>query len=80
MMDAMFDTATPQSMHMLQANLLGCDANGFQEELHPWSCQSPWALKSKASRDPDLPTIREALSGPYAEYFWKAMDKEITGL
>ena len=48
--------------------------------MHPWSCQSPWALKSKASKDPDLPTVREALTGPYAEHFWKAMDKEITRL
>ncbi len=50
---------------------------GFEEDSHPWSCQSPWALKAKAVRDPDLPSLREALSGPYSEQFWKAMDKEI---
>ena len=38
------------------------------------------ALKAKKSKDPDLPSTREALSGLYAEEFWKAMDKEIESL
>ena len=37
------------------------------------------ALKGK-SKDPDLPTTREALSGPHAEAFWESMDKEIASL
>ena len=35
------------------------------------------ALKARKAMDPDLPTTREALSGPCAEQFWEAMDKEI---
>jgi hypothetical protein len=55
-------------------------ANGFQEDIHPWTVQTPWAFKAKANKDPDLPSVREALTGPYAEEFWKAMEKEITTL
>ena len=38
------------------------------------------ALKAKKSKDPDLPSTQEALAGPMAEHFWKAMDKEVTSL
>ena len=34
------------------------------------------ALLGKA-KDPDTPSTREALTGPHAEQFWIAMDKEI---
>jgi hypothetical protein len=40
----------------------------------------PMALKAKKSNDPDIPLTREALSGPYAEDFWKALDDEIVSL
>ena len=67
---------------MMQQSALGYNPDtGAIEDQHPWTTQTPWALKaSKKSRDPDLPTIREALTGPHAEYFWEAMDKEITTL
>jgi hypothetical protein len=38
------------------------------------------ALKAKKSKDPNIPSTREALSGPYTEDFWKAMDDEIGSL
>ena len=69
------------SAHMLQSQI-----NGFnplfqtQESLHPATLQSPLALKAKASKDPDLPSLHESLTGPHAEEFWKAMDKEIASL
>jgi len=72
---------SPQANHMLSYNAVGFDlASGVQEDLHPWTSHSPWALKAKASKDPDLPTVTEALTGPHAEEFWKAMETEITSL
>jgi len=66
---------------MLFYNAVGIDlASGVQEDLHPWTNQNPWALKAKAFKDPDLPTVRDALTGPHAEEFWKAMATEITSL
>jgi hypothetical protein len=37
-------------------------------------------MKAKISTDPNLPSLRESLNGPYAEEFWKAMDSEIASL
>ena len=37
------------------------------------------AKKPKA-QDPDLPSLRESLTGPYAKEFWDAMDKEIDSI
>ena len=60
--------------------------SGIQEALYPATLQSPFylsnpmALKAKKTKDPDLPSTREALAGPHAEHFWKAMDKEIESL
>ena len=43
--------------------------------------RAPKMLKaSKPNRDPDLPNIQEALSGPYREQFLEAMAKEIKEL
>jgi hypothetical protein len=58
---------------------------GIQDYLHLAVLQSPpalqaMALKTKKSKDPGIPLTREALSGPYAEDFWKAMDDEIESL
>jgi hypothetical protein len=58
---------------------------GIQDLIHPGILQSPMALqamalKAKKSKDPDLPSTREALTGPYAEDFWHAMDDEIQSL
>ena len=72
--------------HHLQYQALGMDPyTGFQDFLHPGILQSPMALqamalKAKKSKDPDIPSTREALSGPYAEDFWRAMDDEIQSL
>jgi len=66
---------------MLHAQMIGYDpSTGLQEYLPPGLSQSCVALKAKASSDPDLPTLRESLSGPNAEDFWKAMDAEIASL
>ena len=66
---------------MLNAQVMGYSpVTGCQESLPPGLPQSLFALKAKASKDPDLPTLRESLTGPYAEEFWEAMDKEIQSL
>ena len=83
--------ATPQlpslTTALLHRQLLNQDPhNYFIEDLDPWTAQSmmaftdPFAFKAKKNKDPDLPSIREALSGEHAEEFWKAMDKEIASL
>jgi hypothetical protein len=38
------------------------------------------AMKAKKLKDPDIPSTREALSGPHVEEFWQAMDDEIRSL
>ena len=42
--------------------------------------QQMLSMKAKASKDPDLPSLRESLTGPHAEQFWLAMDAEIASL
>ena len=37
-------------------------------------------LKAKKSKDPDLPSLHESLTGPHSEQFWEAVDKEIASL
>jgi len=58
---------------MLHAQMLGYDpstqSTRLQEYLPPGISQSCVALKAKASSDPNLPTLRESLSGPNAEHF-----------
>lgn len=72
---------SPPSGRLLQAQVMGYDPlTGFQENLHPATIQSPLAMKAKASKDPDLPSLQESLNGPHSEQFWKAMDAEIASL
>ena len=72
---------TLPSALLLRAQSFGFDPiTGIQEDFHPGLLQSPFAFKAKASRDPDLPTLAESISGPYAEQFWTAMDTEISSL
>ena len=78
---------TPPTAHMLQAQAIGFDPHtGIQECTRPDSLASalaidmPRIMKAKKSKDPDLPSLRESLTGPHAEEFWKAMDKEIASL
>ena len=72
---------TPITHHMLNAQVLRYSpVTGCQEHLPPGLPQSLLALKAKASKDPDLPTLRESLTGPHSKEFWKAMDKEIQSL
>jgi hypothetical protein len=60
---------SPQASHMLAYNAVGVDiASGFQEGLHPWTVQAPWALKAKASKDPDLPSVPSRRSKAYSQY------------
>jgi len=53
---------------------------GFRNLSPPGISQSPWAMKAKVSKDPDLPSLRDSLNGPHSEDFWKAMDSEIASL
>jgi hypothetical protein len=72
---------TPPTAHAMRSQVLGFDPRtGFQEFLPPGLVQSPLAMKGKASRDPDIPTLQESLNGPHSEDFWKAMDAEISSL
>ena len=77
-------THTPHC-HIHYANALGTDPDtGSVDSIHPGVMQDPSAVlsfghKAKAY-NPDLPSVREALTGPHAEEFWSAMDKEIESL
>ena len=67
--------------HLLHAQSRAFDPiTQHQEDFHPGLIQSPFALKAKASKDPDLPSLKESLTGPHAEHFWLAMDAEIQSL
>ena len=67
--------------HLLHAQSRSFDpVTQHQEDFHPGLIQSPFALKAKASKDPDLPSLKESLTGPHAEHFWLAMDAEIQSL
>ena len=71
----------PPSVHMLQAQVHGYDPIlDTQESFSPGLLQSPLALKAKVSNDPDLPSLRDSLTGPFSENFWSAMDDEIGSL
>ena len=41
---------------------------------------NPLCYKTKKQSDPDTPNFHEAMIGPHAEEFKKAMDKELEGL
>jgi Reverse transcriptase (RNA-dependent DNA polymerase) len=70
-------TVSSISAFLLAENNAGLDySTGLQEFLHPWTLQSPMVMMGKA-KDPDTPSTREALSGPHAEQFWRAMDSEM---
>ena len=69
------------TQHLLYCRAIGTDPHtGFIDSFHPCSIQSEFALKAKAVHDPDLPSMREALTGNHAKEFFKAMDKEIADL
>ena len=78
----------PITAHLMQSQALGFDPiEGIQHYPRPDLLQSPLALDTpslmkakKKSKDPDLPSLRESLTGPYADKFWEAMDKEIASL
>ena len=82
-------TTTP-GLHHLTLHSQGLDPfTGTHEFTHPGILQAPFALealdnpmafKAKMSKDPDLPSVHESLTGPHAKEFWKAMDKEIASL
>ena len=42
--------------------------------------RNPWMFKSKKMADPDTPSIKEALSGPFRDEFLESMQLEITEL
>ena len=79
--------SSPATTQLFHHQLTGFDSyTGIQEYLHPATLQSPFylahpmALKAKKNADPDLPSLKASLSGPHAEHFWKAMDREIESL
>ena len=75
------NSLSPISAHLLHQQSMSIDPlTHCQEHFHPGMLQSPLALKAKASKDPDLPSLQESLTGPYAEQFWAAMDAEIASL
>ena len=71
---------SPSLVYLAAAEELGRDPfTGLQEDMHPAMIHSFKALTGKRN-DPDLPSIKESLTGPHAEEFWKAMDAEIACL
>ena len=77
---------TPTTQCLLREQAIGYDVcTGFHEVMHPGICQSPMALqcavyKAKKSSDPDYPMVRQALTGPNADLWWEAMDKELQSI
>ena len=66
---------------LLYSRALGTDPITGEVDHTPIGIhQSPHALKAKASHDPDLPSIREALTGNESKHCFEAMDKEIKSL
>ena len=81
---ALSNASTTQLFHH---QLTGFDSyTGLQEYLHPATLQSPFylanpmALKAKKAKDPDIPSTREALTGPHSEQHWTSMSAEIESL
>ena len=81
---ALSSASTTQLFHH---QLTGFDSySGLQEYMHPVTLQSPFylanpmALKAKKVADPDIPSTREALTGPHAEQHWASMSTEIESL
>ena len=77
-------TSTPHC-HIHYANSLGTDPDTEHvDSIYPGIMQDPSAVLSFAHKakayNPDLPSVREALTGPNSEEFWTAMDKEIASL
>ena len=52
----------------------------IQDDFHPGMLQSPTSYKAKANKDPDVPSLKESLTGPHAEEFWCSMDDEVASL
>jgi Reverse transcriptase (RNA-dependent DNA polymerase) len=53
---------------------------GHVDGLHPSMLQFAGSYKAAAGKDPDLPTYREAMAGPDAEFYEEAMKLEISDL
>jgi Reverse transcriptase (RNA-dependent DNA polymerase) len=53
---------------------------GIIDALHPAMLQFAGCYKAAAGKDPDLPTYREAMAGPDAEFYEEAMKSEIAEL
>jgi hypothetical protein len=81
---ALSSASTTQLFHH---QLTGLDSyTGLQEYMHPATLQSPFylanpmALKAKKAPYLDIPSTREALTGPHAEQHWTSMSAEIESL
>jgi hypothetical protein len=81
---ALSSASTTQLFHH---QLTGFDSyTGLREYMHPATLQSPFylanpmALTAKKAPDPDIPSTREALTGPHAEQHWTSMSAEIESL
>ena len=78
-------SASAPHCHIHYANSLGTDPDTeYVDSIYPGIMQDPSAVLSFAHKakayNPDLPSTREALTGPNSEEFWAAMDKEIASL
>ena len=82
---------TPPTVELLHHQMSQFDpTTNALLDVHPGFIQSqflmehplaPMAMKAKKkTKDPDLPSLKESLTSPQAEEWWKAMDKEIASL
>ena len=50
------------------------------EEANQAMAQTPYAYAVRKTKDPNLPSFKEALSGDQSQEYWSAMDKEVRAL
>ena len=66
--------ATTKDLRKLQAHMAQVESTMLEHN------HQPYALASKKMNDPNLPSLRASLIGDEAEFYWKAMKKEIEDL
>ena len=86
MIKCLFVTSAYSRAHQVQyAAALAMDPEfGILDRLSSlppdFMTSNPWMFKAKKGSDPDTPTIREVLTGPYHEEFLEAMSLKISEL
>jgi hypothetical protein len=72
---------TEQELRYTMALLTDVDSGRVHDDYHPTAgITSQTSLKATKTRDPDLPTYREAMMSEHKEQFEVAMDQEIDDL